>query len=359
MTDGFFQKHGRALGVALSVLIGLLFLRFFAGRILGILVPFVFAFLTARLTLSPARFLSRKTRLPVRVWSVFLTLLLFFLLGLGIFLLVRRLILESGEILTGALSDPSLPSRVAGALESFFSFILSRVPGGSGEPLLSESDLAGIVRDALSSLLSAFSRFVGGILSRIPSFLFSLLVSVFAAIWFSADPDGLSRLKERILSPAWQRRAEQAGRWLSRGAGTAFYAYGVLFCVTFLLLLVGLTLLGVPYALLLSLLIALFDLLPVVGAGGILVPWGVVSILSGKGALGVCILFLSLLIFIVRQILTPRLFGRGLGIHPLLAFFSVYAGFRLAGVPGVVAGLILAAVFSRAAGEERKTPDME
>ena len=125
------------------------------------------------------------------------------------------------------------------------------------------------------------------------------------------------------------------------------YAYGILFCLTFLILLGGLSLLGVPCALLWSLLIALFDLLPVLGAGGILVPWGIVMIATGRGAFGACILFLSLSIFTVRQILTPRLLGRGLGIHPLLAFFAFYAGWKIAGATGVLFGLFLSALASR------------
>lgn len=361
MTEWVKERRGRALPILFFVLLGLLFLRFFSGRVLSALFPFFFAWLSARLMLPPARFLSRKTRLPVPVLSVFFTLTLFFLLGLGTFLLVRQLIVESGEIISGLLSDPSLPSRIAGTIESFSSFILSHIPGGAGGSLLSESDLAGIVRDAFSSLFSSFSRLVGGFLSRIPSFLFSLLVSVVAAIWFAADPDGPARLKERLLPPAWQRRAESLGRGIFRGAGTVLYAYGILFCVTFLLLLLGLALLGVPYALLLSLLIALFDLLPVLGAGGILVPWGIVSIFSGRGAFGACILSLSLLVFIVRQILTPRLVGRGLGIQPLLAFFAVYAGLRLAGAGGMLVGLFLSAFVSRVCGQKQseKTSDTE
>ncbi|MBP5609773.1 MAG: AI-2E family transporter, partial [Clostridia bacterium] len=184
-------------------------------------------------------------------------------------------------------------------------------------------------------------------LSRIPSFLLSLFVSVVAAVWFAADPETPARVFY-ALPPAWQTRAERVGRGLVRGAKTTFFAYGVLFLVTFLILLLGLVLLGVPYALLLALLIALFDLLPVLGAGGILIPWGIFAILSGRAALGVCVLFLSLVIFTVRQILTPRLVGRGLGVRPLLVFFSVYAGLKLAGAPGMLLGLLSAVPLSRA-----------
>ena len=347
MPDGIIKRWGRPAAAALSALFGLLFLRLFGGRVLSAVLPFLFAFLVARLTLSPARFLARKTRVPLRVWAVFLTLLLFFSLGFGIFLLVRRLIVECGEILSLILSDPGLPSRIASAIESFSSFFLSRVPGGAGGPLLSGSDLAGMVRNGFSTLVSSFSRLLGSILSTVPSILFALFVSVIAAVWFASDLDGLPRLSEGILPPAWQKRVGSLGRGLFRGVGTVFYAYGILFCLTFLILFSGLLLLGVPYALLRALCIALFDLLPVLGAGGILVPWGIFAVVSGRAAFGACILFLSLLIFTVRQILAPRLIGRGLGIHPLLAFFAVYAGFKLAGAAGAAVGLFLSAFASR------------
>ena len=358
MPEGTLKRYGKPAAIVAASVLGLTFLRFFGGKILSALLPFAFAFFVARLTLQPARRLARKTRLPLRFWSVFLTLLLFFLLGGGAFFAVRRLLVECGEILSGVLSDPALPSRIAGAIESVSSFVLSRIPGGAGGPLLSESDLAGMVRDGLSSCLSVFSRIFAGILSRIPSFLFALFVSVFAAVWFAADPDLFARLKERRLSPSGRQRIESLGRGILCSVGAVVYAYGILFCLTFLLLLVGLSLLGIPYALLLSLLIALFDLLPVLGAGGILVPWGIAAILTGRAALGACILFLSLLIFIVRQVLMPRLVGQGLGIHPLLAFFAFYAGLKTAGVPGMLVGLFLSALFCRVRADE-KTPGTE
>ena len=357
MPDGIIKRYGRTAGIALAAVSLLLILHFFGARLLSATLPFAFAFLAARLTLSPARFLARKSRLPLRVWSVVLTLLLFLSVGGGAYLAVRRLFFECGEILSGALSDPGLPSRIARAAGSVSSFFLSRIPGGTPLP---ELDLASPVQNALSALLSFLTRLVGGILARIPSFLFALFVSVFAAVWFAADPDLFTRLKTRWLPPAWRAKAETLGRGLLRGAGTVVYAYGILFCLTFLILLGGLFLLGVPCALLWSLLIALFDLLPVLGAGGILVPWGVVMIATGRGAFGACILFLSLLIFTARQILTPRLLGRGLGIHPLLAFFAFYAGWKIAGAPGVLFGLLLAALASRRYRRtEQKTPGTE
>lgn len=354
MPDGIIKRWGKPAAAALSVLFGLLFLHFFGGRILSAFLPFLFAFFAARLTLSPARFLAGKTRISVRVWAVCLTLLLFCSLGLGICLLVRRLIVECGEILAGVLSDPDLPLRIASAIESVSSFLRSRIPGGAGGPLFSEADLAGMVRNGFSSLVSSFSRLLGSILSTVPSFLFALFVSVVSAVWFALDPDGLPRLSERLLTPAWQKRIGSLGRGLFRGAGTVCYAYGILFLLTFLILFCGLALLGVPYALLKALLVALFDLLPVLGAGGILIPWGMISVFTGRATFGACILFLSLLVFTLRQILAPRLIGRGLGIHPLLAFFSVYAGFKLAGAAGVAVGLFLSALASR---KLAKTPD--
>ncbi|MBR4335656.1 MAG: AI-2E family transporter [Clostridia bacterium] len=358
MIDGVIRRHGRAIGIALAILGGLLFCRFFAGRVLAALLPFLFAFLAARLTLRPARWLAKKTRLPVGAASVVLTLLLVFSFGFGIFLLLRQVIVECGAILSDTLSDPSLPARIAAAVENLSAFVRSHIPGGAGGPLLSEEDLSGIVRNGFSSLVSSFSRLLGGILSRVPSFFFAQLVSVVAAVWVSSDPDGLHRLSNRLIPPLWRERVERLRRGFFRGVGTVFYAYGILFLVTFFLLLAGLSLLRVPYALLLSLLVALFDLLPVLGAGGILVPWGIFSVVSGRGAFGACLFALSLVIFIVRQILTPRLVGRGLGIHPLLAFFSVSAGYKLAGAAGVVAGLILSALGSRALSSEG-APDMQ
>ena len=89
------------------------------------------------------------------------------------------------------------------------------------------------------------------------------------------------------------------------------------------------------------------DFLPLLGTGVVLVPWGIVSLLLGETRVGVGLLILFGVCTLLRQLAEPRLFGQGLGVHPLLALLSTYAGLRLFGVAGMLLAPLVAAGVKR------------
>jgi predicted PurR-regulated permease PerM len=92
----------------------------------------------------------------------------------------------------------------------------------------------------------------------------------------------------------------------------------------------------VPYAVLLAAFIALLDLLPIIGVGTLLIPWGIIAAATGNLALGVGLLALHAVIILIRQFLEPKLLGKQLGMHPLLALLATYAGLKLFGFWGLM-----------------------
>ena len=81
-------------------------------------------------------------------------------------------------------------------------------------------------------------------------------------------------------------------------------------------------------------LITLFDLLPLIGSGLILLPWGFWELCQGRTALGVGLWLLFALAELLRTLLEPRLLGAGAGLPPLAMTASLFAGLRLGGAMG-------------------------
>ena len=77
------------------------------------------------------------------------------------------------------------------------------------------------------------------------------------------------------------------------------------------------------------------------GAGLFLIPWSLASFLSGRGSMGIILICLYVSTVIIRQILEPRLVGRQLGLYPLAAMTAMYAGYRLLGFAGLLAGPVM------------------
>jgi sporulation integral membrane protein YtvI len=115
-------------------------------------------------------------------------------------------------------------------------------------------------------------------------------------------------------------------------------AQSIILSVTFIESFIGLTFLGIDYAFTLAIIIAVFDILPVLGTGGIYVPWAVINLILGNYRLGVGLLLLYGIIVVVRYMIEPKVVGQQLGIHPLLTLMSMFAGLKLIGVAGLILG---------------------
>ena len=82
--------------------------------------------------------------------------------------------------------------------------------------------------------------------------------------------------------------------------------------------------------------IAAVDFFPILGTGTVMIPWAVVSVLSGDVKTAIGLLVLWALITAVRQAIEPRVIGKRLGLHPFHALASMYFGFSLFGITGLV-----------------------
>ena len=105
-------------------------------------------------------------------------------------------------------------------------------------------------------------------------------------------------------------------------ASCAFSAYAIFFSVT-----------RIPYGILLAVLGALLEFIPMVGPLAAAVTIIVVTAISG-GPVVAIVIFLGVYRVIQDYVLSPHLMGRGIELHPLLVLFGVFAGAEIAGVAG-------------------------
>ena len=107
-------------------------------------------------------------------------------------------------------------------------------------------------------------------------------------------------------------------------------------------MLAGLTLLGVEYALIMAIVISVVDILPILGAGTVLIPWAIFALISSNTPLGVGLLVLYAVTLVARQFIEPKIVGSTLGIHPLATLASVYLGLKFLGFVGIFVGPMVA-----------------
>ena len=97
---------------------------------------------------------------------------------------------------------------------------------------------------------------------------------------------------------------------------------------------------NINYPFIFAILIALLDILPVLGVGTVLNPWAIWLLITGNYGFAAAVFITYIVIFIVRQFIEPKLVSKQFGIHPLITLFAMYAGFRAVGVFGLLLGPI-------------------
>jgi sporulation integral membrane protein YtvI len=204
-----------------------------------------------------------------------------------------------------------------------------------------------LVRDAAPNVTASIGSAVtdisvkavsllSGWATKLPSRLLSAVICVIATVFMTAD---FSRITAFLL-----RQVPERPRHVIRQAKLSFVAvlkkyvksYGIIMGITFLEILVGLLILRQENALVIAALIAVFDIFPIVGAGMILVPWGIVTMLNGDLAKGIGLLALWVIVIVVRQIMEPRVVGHQVGLHPLVTLAAMFIGSKLFGGVGLL-----------------------
>lgn len=357
----------RLASMLFCVLVALLGVFLVGKYVVAAVMPFLIALGIAFLLRPAVDFLSERLKLPRKLCAVLLLILLFLLLGLLLTLATNRLLYELGR-LVDHLSGES--ERIG----EFLSNILSRVGGISSRiPILKDiivlegletlgAQIDGMLRDLAKNLVSSLTTRIPDLISRfvssLPSFFLFLIATVIATIYFTMDPAAISAAMTALLPRATVYRLPVFKQNARRFVGKYLRAYLLLLFLTFCELFVGFSVLRVDYAFLLAFLVALVDILPILGVGTVLIPWAVVMFFTKNFRLGLGLLILWCAVTVVRQVIEPRIVGGTFGIHPALTLFGMYVGFRLFGILGMLlapAALVLGRFLFREYKKEKAT----
>ena len=315
-------------------------LLFVGIKYLGpVLLPFLLAFLIVWLLRKPTLRLIRRLHAPQKLAAPLLLLLFY----IALFCLVVFI----GVQLLSAIRDwvPKLPGLyqdyLVPMLNDFSDFIKRWL--GKADPSFAATaeawfqQLSDSLDQAVTDLSGTLMQWVSNFVLGFPSFLIKLLAMVVASFFLVGDYDKVLSFCSRHLPTKFADAAQGIPAKLKGSLLIYLRAYSLLLCVTFAELLAGLLILRIPYAPAIAAAIAIFDLLPILGTGGILIPWVVVAAALGYYPMAIGVAVLYLVILVVRNTLEPRLIGRQIGLHPLVTLISLFVGASLFGIVGLFA----------------------
>ena len=199
--------------------------------------------------------------------------------------------------------------------------------------------LDGFIRQGISlpaKLYDSLAGIAAGAAAAVPDAMLFLFTTALASYFSSAARPQVLSFLSRQIPISWRERLRKAVPVLKTALGSWLRAQGLLMLITFGELTAGFLFLQVDLALLLAVLVALVDALPVFGTGTVLLPWALLSLLSGNRRLALGLTVLYGLVSAVRSLLEPRLVGQKAGLPPLAALLAMYVGFKAFSVWGMI-----------------------
>lgn len=305
--------------------------------ILPVILPFLIAWAVAFAVRSPSKKVAKRLKISERAVRPVIAILSASTLLFAIALILKRLINLLWNTLTeiGEGNNP-IYDFIYALDEGRLSLFGKHVP----------TELAAKMSDAFGELISsALSRLADGITSfasGVPKAMFFIVVTLIAIIYFAIDLDKINTRVRRLVPKSFAERLSSI-RKRAFGLGVScLKSYSIIFLITLAVMLVGLLIMGVKSAFVVSFVVAFLDLLPVIGVGTVLVPWSIFGFATGNHFIGIGMLVLFLVHTVIRELLEPKILGKNLGIHPILSLVLIYAGYAFFGFFGLVIAPIVA-----------------
>ncbi|HEU4964990.1 MAG TPA: sporulation integral membrane protein YtvI [Bacilli bacterium] len=298
-------------------------------------LPILLALITAVVLEPLVKMLQKGLRIK-RTFAVLAAFLGFLLLIGGLlYLLTTRMIIEVVELSQWlphffvGLSEPV--QNWAAVIQEYFSKLS---PETTDRLMVTVNSLL----DSLNNLTVTLLNGLVNLIKSLPDLLVTTVVYIIALFLFSVDLPTLHKKFLSLFEADTQQKVEVVLKNLNRAIIGFLQAQVLISFLTYDLVLVGLWILGVHYALAVALIIVLVDILPVLGTGAVIVPWATYAFLKDNETLGIGLLILYVVIIVFRRIVEPKILGNSLGISALATLISMYLGFMILGFLGLIVG---------------------
>lgn len=170
----------------------------------------------------------------------------------------------------------------------------------------------------------------------IPAFVIGAIFCVVATVFMSVDFPSIKHFILEQFTYEHQRIVLESKQYVVDTFRKIITSYALIMFITMTELYIGFMAFGIEDAGVLSMLIALFDILPALGTGGIMIPWVIIEILNENYTFAIQLFILYAIVTVVRNFLEPKIVGDSIGLHPVIMLMSIFLGVSLFGPLGIL-----------------------
>ena len=326
-----FLIHFAYFGVIIAmVALGLHF-------ILPIVMPFVIAFVIAYFLQKPVAFLEKKTGLSHKPIAAIAVLGFYAIVGVVIVLIGARIMSWAMKI------AGELPKLYITHAYPFFVKILHNL-----ERVLIRLDLGQLnaASGASGQIIQSFSETISELPGKavevatnfaisVPGMFVDIVIMIISTFFLTIDYHKLTDFCMRQLSEGAKTIFLEIKEYVVGTLLVCIGSYIIIMSITFVELSIALSFIGINHAILVAACISVFDILPVLGTGGIMIPWALLVAVYGNYPLALELFIVYLAITVVRNIIEPKIIGGQLGLHPVVTLICMFIGVDFFGVIGL------------------------
>ncbi len=337
MIDTVQKRKEFVINVVFWIFAAAIYYVFFRYAV-GAASPFVVAFIVTLALKNPVQKLSDKLKIR-RGGAAAIVLILFYAVAAAVLVLIIFYVVWSlmnwFSTLPGLYTDEIQPALVS--ILNWVESLLARMDpsylsflDGLGDQILSKA--AELVSTLSKYLLSGAQRIV----FAVPGALIGVVFTIIATIFMTLD---FPQIQHFVLAQFDEERKEiihDIGVCLKDSLVDIIKSYAIIMFITFGELCIGLGLSGFKNFVIISGLIALFDILPVVGCAVVLVPWAGVEMINGAWADAIKLIVICVLVTAIRNAIEPKIVGKELGLNAIVLLICMYLGTKIFGGIGLV-----------------------
>ncbi|PKG24999.1 sporulation integral membrane protein YtvI [Niallia nealsonii] len=317
--------------------------------------PFIIGFLIAFIMNPLVNFFQYTCKLP-RTFAVVLSILLILSVFAGLITLLIA------EIVAGAayLADvvPKHIDTLIEYIENIFTAqiipfynkiasLFNNLETGQQDTIIANIKNVGEqVGTKMGDFIQGFFQKIPIILSWFPNAASVLIFSLLATFFISKDWTRLATKFGKILPSRVHRSSKTVFFDLKKALLGFIKAQLTLVSITTVIILIGLLILRVDYAITIALITGIVDIIPYLGTGLIFIPWIIYEMITGQTGIAIGLSVLYIIVLVQRQIMEPKILSTSIGLDPLATLIALFVGFKLMGFLGLLIGPVTLVIIS-------------
>lgn len=305
-------------------------------RTLNYTLPFVLALICAAILKRPTQYLMKRFRMKNSTASLITTILFFTiilsLMSWGLTVLTQEVFLlgkNAQAYISGNFPDLNL---IFNKIQKYYRNL---------DPAISNSiknNISSMFSKASSLTVSATGIIMKGILSFITSIPYIIMVILFTLLttyFFTRDMSQHDNILGKLLVKEKSEKVTYIFSETKRMLINYMLSYMLIIGITFIETIIVFELFRIRYAILLSIICAVFDILPILGIGTIYIPLAIIYFLMKNYLVAFGLIISYAVVSIVRQLIEPKIVSSSLGIHPVAVLAALFIGLKANGISGM------------------------